>query len=233
MKRARRIRFGCTLILNAALIAAIYEVQSAIDTQSIPWRLLAVGLSVPVAFYTSRAAISLVYKVRFVRRAILREQWLEGVWIVDTYQSEEHVAAGIAEVRHAGPSLTPIINTYHPDGIRDTGVTYGVSRHVFVEEHSLFYLNYFEVRGDERALAGVAVGHCHRGASDSATCSYAGKIFFSDGSEPAFQEAIRLTDDEVREVQVEHGQRWKLALVEEYGQRLTMTNHRRIGTSGD
>lgn len=154
MNRAWKIKLWLGTLLTAILIVASYEVKTLFLSQIPAWFL--VVISFLLGNYGSDVILKMALGNKLGRRFLLGDYWMEGVWLVQTEQTESNggplASSGIAEISYTSDDdVSPITTTYRPEFYhmgRFDGY-YSTSEMVFMKEPNL-YCNYFKIPNERK-----------------------------------------------------------------------------------
>lgn len=161
---------------------------------------------------------SLAVNFRPFRMLALGHAWVEGTWIVRTFDSDgNRIALGIAQCDYPNPNLELRVTSYWEKGILTRSETYAASDFVYLRARDLLYVSRLTSGQAAGPVIGLATGKFQRDLSRNETNAYEGQIVFLNGTPPLRQTGQRLPRKMVKRLARQHGADWMKAALQRFG----------------
>ncbi|MFO1051934.1 MAG: hypothetical protein U1F36_06945 [Planctomycetota bacterium] len=150
----------------------------------------------------------------WVRRLLCGRHGIEGVWVIDSYQSGRHARSSVVIVELVAPTFEPVATFFTGS---DAGLQITRTDRVWVEEDSGRYTCRFTTSASDEDYSGLATGILTlRG---HAPIDYSGKVFYL--KEATMSEiGVRLNRRELRRHRGRAPQVWVPELLKKFGGRV-------------
>ena len=205
MNRVSIFRLSLTVSLTCAFLVLGYELKDRIPGASGSIKLIAILCGLLFAPQFAAGLTRLALSLKRVRQFVLGKAWIEGTWIMTTYEDGKKIASGLSQVAYIGPSCEIQVQIYFPNSIRGGGPSFSTSTSVLLRETDLLYMNYFTSAGANSNFVGVAVGNFFIDQTRSFPKRYEGKVFYIDRGTHVRQIGIKLADRKVRDFIEKYG----------------------------
>jgi hypothetical protein len=202
------LRFLAVLIATIAA-GASYELKDNVPfLKQMPIG-VPIVVSIAIGALLPPVLVTVATKLRIARKLILGPAWLEGAWIVRTFNdSNEQIAVGLAQCDYPKSDLELRVTSFWEKGIRSGGETFANSDFVYVRATDLFYVSRLFSGRLGGPLIGVATGQFQRDTVRRRTTTYEGQIVFLDGQPPLRQTGKRLDAEVIKRAVKAHGDEW-------------------------
>ena len=219
MERLTKIRILINVVIVTICLTVSNEVKS-IDLIFINPQLskiLGIVLSILIALSLERFIIRSSSKMIWFRKLLFGKIWLEGCWIIDTYDLNDNIiSSGIGKMTYNYPNLDLQISGYFPIGIRSKKSTFSISKDIYLREDDLLYINYFTSNSSPNTLVGVAVGHFYVDYKETFPSKFDGIIYYNDGKPAVKQILKKIKNKEIKALLKEKD--WEEKFVKKFGE---------------
>jgi hypothetical protein len=210
MDKLDKIRQNTILIISSICLVGSYEIKN-IGQSTLGVRIAVFVVSLLLGTVIGGLIIDLISSQGIVRRLLLKQQYIEGYWILDEFTSAgDYIGPCLVLIEFDGKSSKFQVSAY---GLKQNKVYFSVSRDVYLRDSDLTYINFFSSGYGGGNVIGIAVGNFYRYGIDSIPQSYEGKTFFlnSESSQGfVLNRAIgrRITAKIVAKYKTEHCEEW-------------------------
>ena len=217
MNRTWKIKLWLGTLMTATLIVVSYEVKTLFLSQIPAWFL--VIISFLLGNYGSDGILKMALGRRLGRRILLGDFWMEGMWLVQTEQTESSggplTSLGIAEISYIGDDMSPNTTIYRPEFIHMGGIDgyYSTSEMVFIKEPNL-YCNYFKIPSEKGMSYGISVGRLIKDQGSFFPTRFEGHVILFDDGVFRRQIARKLTRKEIKEAMKTNPKCWRKSIID-------------------
>ncbi len=186
-----------------------YELKPTIGAYVSGSAVAIVALSIVISALMANLATTLLIKIRFVRKYVFRNNWIEGFWYNIDHGTEGKKdvfsANAISEIRFKDPSTGYQTVSYRLSENREI---FTISRNVILLGAENMYINYTSssAKGPFKPL--IAAGFFFASPGSKFINTYDGVVMEMDGASYFQQRAMRMSHKQVRSLRREYGNDW-------------------------
>lgn len=209
-----------------AKLQVLIGVLMAITSSSLGYELKERGTSLPVPIWVILVASVwlgtylaplfswLFLRSRMARRFLFGSEWIEGLWVVSTFEGEQHVATSLATLSYQCETLDLLVTTWAigHKGQSERRVSASQVTSVTKEGGRLHYVSVFTSHTNTVSFLGVALGSFWCDSSSRHPNRYEGRVHYMDGRPLRSETARRLSDDEIRKLKKDYPDCWEQEL---------------------
>ena len=209
MKEMYKFQVATAIFMGVFFTSLGYELKPVIGDHVSGFMIMVVGLSIVISAIMANLATSLLIKVRFVRKYVFRQNWIEGFWYNIDHGSEGPKdvfnATAISEIRFKDPATGYQTVSYR---LADDKEIFTISKNVVLLGADSLYINFTSssAKGPFRPL--IAAGYFFKSPGSQFVNTYDGVVMEMDGSSSFRQRAMRMSNKQVRQLRKAHGNDW-------------------------
>ncbi len=229
MTKIVKARMWAITSITSILMATGYELrQLSPSIQGIPSYGVAI-ISLFIGATLATFVVKFLLSFKLIRRLILGDSWIEGLWLLTTYSSNDKknctILPGIMHIEYkADNGEVKTVVTRYDIACRQLITTN--SEVAFVREYgNIRYLNYFSINDDDAPDYsgpdyGVAFAEFSKSVPGRSPNRYEGKVVYEKEGIVRRQSARRITNIEIKKskqkAKQEHVKDWEQMLLIEY-----------------
>lgn len=220
MHRAAKLRSSFAVAATILCVSVAYEIKEKLPSLSASlgwasWLIWVAGVALTIFLATGATALlwNISVRFRFVRRFLLGELWIEGVWF---FQTAEHhpdgrkvTQVGLAHFSYNIPTLE--LHGQFASVCLDTGDLIQTERLNILVDDDLRYVHRFIRHFKDAQSVGAAFG-CFVGGESKAPVRYEGEVIFAEDSRDRRQIGTKLSRKEVKELS-KQGAGWQYRIL--------------------
>jgi hypothetical protein len=194
-----------TLVTGLCVIAS-YQMPWLAQRVGVPQMAVAL-VSAVIGGAASTWIVSLLTKIKWIRKLIVGSTWVEGWWVLLTYPSDgsqEH--KGLLEIKYIDGLKLEALAFYADDALDHLTAK---SYYLTIDDKSMRYINYARVIDAMPNFDIIAAGELHFDTGKSYPTLYKGARVNLGNKVLHWQAMSKIDDSVIRQFQLQHGDIWK------------------------
>jgi hypothetical protein len=212
MSRYGKLQLAVAVVLSVICTSMGYELKALSPSLPVPAWVVIVASLWGGGFLAPFLSTSLM-KWRWARRIFLGSEWLEGVWIVSTFEGGTFIATSLAILSYDSTTMDLLVTTRTIGPGQDRRISASQMASVTKQGGHLHYVSVFTSQTHETSFIGLAVGSALKEPDSWHPTRYEGRIYYMDGRTPRSESGRRVPISAVRKAKKRFPSSWEDELI--------------------